>query len=146
MLGKLRMKHFIHHRPDKQGYFLVDPFPHELSDLKVQLNRLYAGLFASFGIRRHALEVINIFKLKRTVDNQVGKLLIMPTSCGLTLAIVLSEVPALGTEDAVVLDAAELEFLGVSRVAHVEFLKHHFLFFIECLWLINQSIYRSVNQ
>jgi hypothetical protein len=68
---------------------------------------------------------MNIFKFKGTVDNEMGEFLVMATSCGLALAIMFSKVPAFGTEDAIILNAAEFEFLGVSGIAHVEFLKHH---------------------
>ncbi len=121
------MKHFIHHRPDKQGYFLVDPLPQELSDMEIQLYRTDACLFASFSVRRHALKVMNIFKFEGPVDNEMCEFLIMATSSGLALAIMFSKVPAFGTEDAIIFNAAEFEFLGVSGVAHVEFLKHHVL-------------------
>jgi hypothetical protein len=119
------MKHLIHHRPDKQGYFLIYPLPQKLSDMEIQLYRTDTCFFASFSVRRHALKVMNIFKFEGTVDNEMCEFLVMTTSCGLALAIMLSKVPAFGTEDAIIFNAAEFEFLGVSGVAHVEFLKHH---------------------
>lgn len=57
----------------------------------------------------------------------MGELLVVATSAGLALAIVLHLEPTFRTKHAIVFYATVFEVFLMSGIAHVELLKHHFL-------------------